>query len=225
MKKVRKKALKKEGSSSPKVSPKLSPAASQKAALAGSPKTAPKAAAGAPKEVDPSLKAKLTAQAVEEILKGIAQPDAQKTSTFILNSHRKRKRQLRYHEGWRQIRAACWPVNGWQGRRLEAVAQERLEPVLSGNPKAGAESRSVHRCPSEKCAESKPESESEGKSEYCAIRICGSSCQKENEKRCKIRPWCSKATCMTRLERTPWMHWCSLYVSLRKVWIAHASIP
>jgi len=72
--KVKKNQLKKaEGSGSPKAAPAGSP----KLAPAGSPKASPKAAPGDPAKV------KLAAEAVEEILKGIAQPDSQKHAAFI----------------------------------------------------------------------------------------------------------------------------------------------
>ncbi|CAE8644781.1 unnamed protein product, partial [Polarella glacialis] len=109
--KVKKTQLK---AAAPAGSPKLVPAASPKVAPAGSPKLAPKASpklgakaspkAKAPKAakaapaVDPAAlaaKAKLAAEALEEILKGIAQPDAQKNAAFIpLTWHAKYKDSL-----------------------------------------------------------------------------------------------------------------------------------
>ncbi|CAE8740239.1 unnamed protein product [Polarella glacialis] len=79
--KVKKTQLKKTEASG---SPKAAPAGSPKLAPKASPKSKPKASP--PKEETPAAKAakaKLAAQAVAEILTGIAENDAQKTSVFI----------------------------------------------------------------------------------------------------------------------------------------------
>jgi len=117
-KKVKKSALK----------AKASPTASPKEAPAGSPKVSPKTAPSSPK-VSPDDKAKLAAQAVEDILKGVSQPDAQKTGCFIPNNwHTKYKTALGAYKKFVKSSEKLQVVERENGNFVIMRAGDKSEP-------------------------------------------------------------------------------------------------